>query len=99
MTKIFCELGEDLVLELDGHATGSPEACAGISALVEALGSYIEADKGHHLYAVHECRVEPGSCTFRVKGDETATEVYRLVCIGLAQIAMACPEQVSISWN
>ena len=99
MTKIFCETGDELLLELDGHATGSPEACAGISALVEALGSYIKADLGQHLDTVHECRVEPGSCAFRVKGDETAAEVFRLVCIGLAQIAMACPEQVSISWN
>lgn len=96
MTRIWCQIGDELALEVAGHATGSPAACAGISALVEALGTYIEADQGTHIHKVLAHTVEPGACSLRVEGDEAAAQVWRLVCIGLAQIAMACPEQVRL---
>lgn len=100
MTSIWCEInGEELSLEIEGHATGSPEACAGISALVEALGTYIMDAGAGHVNRLYERWIEDGSCGFRLRGDKTMAEVWRLVCIGLMQISMACPDQVSMLWN
>lgn len=100
MTTIICEIaGSEMSLELDGHATGSPEACAGISALVEALGTYIVDAGAKHVHRLYERWIEDGSCGFRLRGDQTMAEVFRLVCIGLMQISMAYPDQVSIQWT
>lgn len=100
MTTIRCAIdGETLSLEIDGHATGCQEACSGISALVEALGTYVvRADDGH-AKKVLDMSLEPGRCLFRVIGDSTMAEVWRVVCIGLIQISMAYPDAVSVVWS
>lgn len=100
MTTITCEIvGNEMSIELDGHATGSPEACAGVSAIVEALGTYIKGAGKRHVYKLYEHWVSPGSCGFRLRGDSAMAEVWRMACIGLTQISMAYPGQVSMTWE
>ena len=97
MTKITCEqIGSLFLLEVDGHATGCQEACSGISAIVEALGTYIRQPDNEHVSAVSECMIDSGYCLFKVEGDEALAQVWKLAHIGLAQIAMAHPAFVSI---
>lgn len=98
MTIIRCgAAGQDMELEVDGHAAGAPEACAGISAIVEAVSTYVGCSD--HVYAVYEHTVQEGYCIIRASGDCAAQEAWRMACIGLAQISMAYPEQVSVEWT
>lgn len=97
MTRITCEqIGNLFLLEVDGHASGCPEACSGISAIVEALGTYIRQPDNEHVSSVSECVIDSGYCLFKAEGDGALAEVWKLAHIGLAQIAMAYPECVSI---
>lgn len=98
MTVINFDIdGRAMMLEVTGHATGSPEACAGISAIVEALSTYISVSA--HVSRVCEHKVDDGNCIFRVSGDSALAEVWRMACIGLKQIALAYPGQVSMEWE
>lgn len=100
MTTIRCAIdGDDMTLEIDGHAAGCQEACSGISALAEALGTYIGHAGEDHATKVLDMTLEPGRCSFHVHGDDTMAEVWRMVCVGLIQISMAYPDAVSAVWS
>lgn len=96
MTRITCEqIGSLFLLEVDGHATGCKESCSGISAIVEALGTYIRQPDNEHVSSVSEFILESGYCLFKVEGDETLAEVWKIAEIGLKQISLAHPDFVS----
>lgn len=97
MTRVTCEqIGSLFLLKVDGHATGCPEACSGISAIVEALGTYIMQQDNEHVSSVSEFILDSGYCLFKVEGDSALAEVWRMAEIGLKQIAMAHPDFVSV---
>lgn len=100
MTVIRCSIGDgEYSLEADGHAVGSPEACAGVSALIEALDGYLENAGDDHVWSIHERWAEDGSACFRASGGEDLGEVWRAVCIGLTRIALAYPQAVGVEWG
>lgn len=102
MTKIVCDIIFDkdqrncnVMLEASGHATGSVEACAGVSAIVEALNAYVQVSV--HVSETYEHIVEPGHFVIRASGDVVLGEVWRMACIGLKRIALSYPKQVSVT--
>lgn len=100
MTVIRCCIGDGTYnLEADGHAVGSPEACAGISALIEMLDGYLENAGDDHVWTIHERWAEDGTACVRASGDEALGEVWRAACIGLTRIALAYPQIVSVEWK
>lgn len=80
---------------LDGHATGSPEVCAGISALVYSLEGFLreheenlflhsaKLDQEGWAYIMFELEDHPSN---RIKG------AFELFTIGLLQIQETYPE-------
>lgn len=76
-----------------GHAVGSPAACAGISALLCALCTYLQQDGRTRL---HRCRLESGDALLDFSGGERAATAYTLTAIGLRQIAIGYPACVRI---
>lgn len=96
MTKIYCERKQSrYTLAAEGHAAGSPEACAGVSALTNALLLYALNETGH-VRAIHA--MEEGEALFQLcfTGDDAAGEVWKAAVLGLASIAKAYPEQVQM---
>lgn len=76
-----------------GHASGAPEACAGVSALLYALAGWLaNAPAGVHAQRV---ALAPGEAELVFSGDAAADAAGELIAIGLAQIASAAPAAVS----
>lgn len=84
--------GDRCRLELRGHAAGNPAACAGLSALTNALTLYLE----RHPVRVHA--LEEGEGVYRADfaGDDAAA-VWACVVLGICSIAAAYPEQVEVA--
>ena len=81
----------------DGHATGSEEACAGVSALLYALAGWLKNVPDR--VRVFKSHMEPGQVTLIFYGEEAARTAFEVTMIGLAQIAAKFPKSVSISIN
>lgn len=92
MTRVrYGRTGDRCRLELRGHAAGSSAACAGLSALTNALTLYLER------YPVCVHALEEGEGVYRLDftgGDAAA--VWECVVLGIRSIAAAYPEQVVI---
>ena len=84
-------------LQAVGHATGSVEACAGISGILYALVGYLR--NGEREGVVHgvEVSLAPGRSCIRFAGGREAGAAFAMAEIGLRQIALACPEQVRVT--
>lgn len=74
-----------------GHATGSPEACAGVSALIGALGLWLEG--GPRGVRRGSVELAPGQAVVRFSGGNAAAEC---VVAGLRAIAEAYPGAVEL---
>lgn len=100
MTEIVCAAGDngECRLRAQGHATGSVEACAGVSAILEALDGYLSYGGGH-VKEIRERWIAPGDVGLDVMGDEALRQVWRMAGIGLMRIAKAYPAQVCVSWE
>lgn len=93
MTQVrYGRTGDRCRLELRGHAAGSPTACAGLSALTNALTLYLER------YPVRVHALEEGEGVYRADfaGDDAAA-VWACVVLGICSIAAAYPEQVEVA--
>ena len=77
-----------------GHATGAPEACAGVSALLYALAGWLKNAPETARRA--RCRLAPGDAELRFPGSPAADAAAALCAIGLAQIAKRCPAAVAV---
>lgn len=88
----FGRTGDRCRLELRGHAAGSSAACAGLSALTNALTLYLER------YPVCVHALEEGEGVYRADftGGGGAAAVWECVVLGIRSIARAYPEQVVI---
>ena len=84
--------GDRCRLELRGHAAGSPTACAGLSALTNALTLYLE----RHPVRVHALEEGEGVYSADFAGDDAAA-VWACVVLGIRSIAAAYPEQVEVA--
>lgn len=86
-------------LILKGHATGSPEVCAGLSAIVYALAGWIENNR-EHIHATPQTVVDlrPGDTCIFFHGDHVAAAAYQMAEIGIAQLAKSCAEYFDFFW-
>lgn len=80
---------------VEGHATGSVEACAGISALMQALHCYLLNVKDH--VEVHEIQTN-GNGFYRIdfEGGEPAFTAYMVILSGILSIEAGYPEYVKV---
>ena len=85
--------GDRCRLELRGHAAGSGAACAGLSALTNALTLYLE----RHPVRVHALEEGEGVYSADFAGDDAAAAVWACVVLGICSIAAAYPEQVEVA--
>ena len=79
----------------EGHATGAPEACSGVSALLFALAGWLRnAPPG---VAPGEISLAPGRAVIAFSGGAQAAAAAALVATGLRQIARKYPQAVAVT--
>ena len=97
MTKITArKSGARCTLSAKGHATGSPEACAAVSALLYGLAGYLANAEREGKAEVLCRRMESGDAQLKFTG---AAEAFDMAIIGLAQVALVHPEQVEVKYS
>ena len=88
------------MIEFQGHATGSPETCSGISSLMYSLEGFLqnhEEELQEHLCSIPEdnkdalTMIRFSTTSERVKG------AFELVLIGLLQIEKSYPEYCKVT--
>ncbi len=79
------ESGE-YIIEAKGHATGSEQVCAGISAIMYALAGVIQNRLVDGSYTISDSG--EARCEF---SGENAQAFYDMTVIGLKQIALSYP--------
>ena len=102
MIEIIATVRPDkLTLLACGHATGRPEVCAGVSALLYALKGWADNCTERELWPAGdwETRVGKGSAYFRLPRTEGAEPAFGLVFHGLLQIYATAPDAVSVSYG
>lgn len=81
-------------LTADGHATGSAQVCAGISALLYALLGWL-TNAGDA--EIDEAEMEPGHAHIVSLGGGDATEAaWDMAVIGLLQIEQQYPDYITV---
>ena len=79
-------------IRASGHATGSEKACAAVSAILYALAGYLKNAEADRRLPV----LESGDAVLDFWADEEAKGAFEMAVIGLAQVAKAEPERVSV---
>lgn len=87
--------GGRYVLTARGHAVGSPQVCAAISALLFAVAGYLENVRG--TVQVGEVRLDSGDARLYWSGGARAEAAYELAAVGLCQLARRYPRYVACS--
>ena len=77
-----------------GHATGAPEACSGVSALLFALAGWLRG--GPPGVGVETVFLAPGEAELAFSGGDAAAAAAELTAVGLAQIAKRYPQAVTV---
>lgn len=94
MTTIYAaEAGGQYLVAAKGHATGSEQVCAGVSAIMYALAGTI---KNNHCCKELDCKIQDGFLLCKFSGGREAAAYYELTVIGLKQIANSYPEYIEI---
>lgn len=97
MTKIYCASnGDRYSIRADGHATGSKEACSGISAITNALMLYA-VNEVSHVSTIHTMEEEYGHFCLRFSGDDQAGAAWKMAVMGIISISKTYPEQVQVT--
>lgn len=102
MTKINITMAEPRYSILfDGHAAGSAEVCAGISALMFSLEGYLRNHEDELF--LHSAKLdEPGFGYISFELEDPAkniTGAFEMTAIGLLQIAGSYPEFCEANLN
>jgi len=96
MTRVYAERsGNRCILSAKGHATGSVEVCAAISAIVYALAGYLM----NHDIKISEQRMEEADVLLDFSGDECAAAAFEVAVIGLAQIGQQYPGLLQVNFQ
>lgn len=101
MTKIYVSIHKDLyMIEFCGHATGSPETCAGISAIMFSLEGFLlnhEEDLTEHMSRIPEDNTD--AVTFIRFGTQSdfVHGAFEMALIGLLQIQETYPEYCKVT--
>ena len=93
MTQVIARRdGDRCYLSATGHATGSREVCAGVSAIFYALAGYLENAAMDRQLEVSVLRLEPGDAVIEFEADEQARAAWEMAALGLAQMAKSYPQ-------
>lgn len=96
MTKVRWRTEDDGTCEIlaTGHATGSEQVCAGISAIIYSLAGWLKNSDCE----VQELTLEPGMARicFQKGSNTEAAGAFAMAVIGLMQIAASNPESCSV---
>lgn len=97
MTAVYARRhGNSFLIRAKGHATGSAEVCAAISALLYSLGGYLSnADTVSNV----KLRLESGDSEISFVGKNEAFAVFMLCVIGFLQIEEANREYISVDFK
>ena len=96
MTKIQARKdGNRYILSAKGHATGSVEVCAAISAIVYALAGYLM----NHDIKISQQRMEDADVLLDFAGDDCTAAAFEMAVIGLAQIGRQYPEFLQVDFE
>ncbi len=71
---------------VEGHATGSPEVCAAVSAISYTLAGWLK-NSAEHTREDPVIELSSGCAHISAGGDDKTYEVFRAAAIGLLQIA------------
>lgn len=97
MTQIYSEQDRSLyTLRAEGHATGSVEACAAVSSILYALVGYLKNAQDAGDAEMISYHMKPGDAFVQFRGGPCVEAVFQMAVIGLGQVALAKPEQVSL---
>lgn len=95
MTKVqYYVRGNDYSLSAVGHATGSVESCAAVSAVICGLSNYLRAHPEQVEQKATE-RVTMGDALIHASGDERLHAAFEMAAISIAGIAKAQEEFVN----
>lgn len=90
MTRISTAVkGNRFTIRAVGHATGSVEVCAGVSAILYALAGYLI----NAPVKVHALRLESGEALLDFEG---GGEAFQMAVIGLAQMGERFPGYLQV---
>ena len=93
MVKVYAEKDGDLfTLAVKGHATGSEEVCAGVSAIVFALAGWVNE------YAASDVKteLESGDALVTFRGESEAEAAFDMAVIGLKQIELGHRDSIRV---
>ena len=95
----YAAVGGRHTLTVKGHAGEAPAGqdivCAGVSAIVQALGGVLRLMSGHGDVRPLVIRMDSGDAEIAAEGSE-ADAVFLMALVGLEQIRMTYPERVAI---
>ena len=99
MTCAVVEIdGGSCLLTARGHATGCTEVCAAVSAIIYALSGYV-LNAGEHLRGLERNELRSAWARIECSGDACLRAAFRMAGIGLAQVAKAYPEQLTVRFT
>ena len=94
MTKVYSERdGNRYILSARGHSTGSPEVCAGVSAILYALLGFLENCPDKEIFYRE---TGSGHVTLDCQGGATVRAAFDMANIGLLQIQAKHPDYISV---
>lgn len=90
--------GDRFRLTAVGHATGGPEVCAAVSALVYALAGSLKNLERSGAATLGAFRLESGAADLEARG-EAARDLFAMAAVGLMQIEAGYPGRVRVESN
>lgn len=101
MTKVYVSITEPVyMIEFYGHATGSPETCSGISALMYSLEGFLrnhEEDLTEHRASIPEDNTDAETYIRFATTSEEVQGAFEMCLIGLLQIQNSYPKYCKVT--
>ena len=94
MTNVYLEAdGSRYTIVCKGHASPSPEVCAGISVLVQSIAGWTHNSDAKIITE----KLEDGDAVLRFSGGAECRAVFDLAVVGFSQLASSFPELVNVA--
>ena len=94
MTNVYLERsGDRYTVHCKGHATGSVEVCAAVSALTVSLGEWLIQTKTEVLRE----RVKDAEIYLCFRGGEAAKAVFDMMCLGFGKLEERYGEYIKVN--
>lgn len=97
MVNVYAESDSNrYLLSSEGHATGSEQVCAAVSALVYAFAGYVENAKIEGNATVYNMRLDSGKALIHCHGSREVGAAFDTVVLGLKQVELSHPELIRV---